>query len=389
MRLLGTILSALFALLAIVLFTAAACTIAFQSTLFNRATYDDVLEDNAIFEDVLTVALPAVLNAPEAEIDFEGRDESPVNIQEIVRALEAKPDVWERVTSLLIPTGWLQQNAILLVDGLFAVAEGNLAAIEQEVDLSEIRSRFLGDEAEQAARLIITEAPICTEQQLADLETFFNERSGTVPICNPEDTTLQNRSINIVELWFSFVAQELQSDVVTISQLFDIERDDARAFNLSVQLQQQGLILGYLCPMALLSLIIILTIRSLGGFGRWIGSVTIAVGVLILVLVFVLQVAAFGFISEAVASSSDAASIFLARLGSAIVRSAFGAISASLLAQSGIFIGIGFVIIALAWYLGRNRDDEEGSLVLVTEDGEIISTATKRRIGAINNDTES
>lgn len=388
MRILATIFSAILALIAIPFFTLAACNLAIETAVLDRSTYDDVLEDEVIFQNILAAALPAISSAPEGEINFEGRDESPVDIQELALALENKPDVWETVTNLLIPPQWLQNTITQVVDVLFGIIDGTLSVIQQEVDFTEVRSRFTGTQATEAATLIITEAPICTENQLEDLRTFFIGSGGTIPICNPQTTDLQARSIDVIVLWFNFVAQELQADTITFSDLFDVSRDDAREFELVVNLQQQGRLLAYLCPMALLALIVIFTVRSLGSFGRWVGGVSIAVGVLMLLLVLALQILAFGVVSDVINAGASSAEVFFGRLVSALVRSAFAKSSANLLLQSGIFVGFGFFWIALAWYASRNQD-EQGSLVLITEDGEVISTATQQRIASIDKPEKS
>lgn len=382
MRLIGKIFSGILAILTVPLFTMAACNLALEATIFNRNTYDNFLEDDAIFEGMLTVALPLVLTASSTEIHFEGRDETPVRLPDIVRALEAKPDVWEEVTNLLVPPEWLQDTITQLVDVLFDVIAEDSDAIEQEVDLSEVRNRFNSVEAREAATLIINEAPSCTAEERILVRRVIAEFAGTLPICNPESEIVRNQSIELVEQWFGFVAQDLDNDVVTVSQLLDVDRDDARSLYLFVQLDRQGLILMYLCPMALLALIIIFSVRALKGFGRWIGGVSVAVGLLLLFLIVILQIATFGILSEILTAGANPAEQFFARLILSLIRAAVGASSSSLLIQSGIFVLLGFFLLAIAWYFGRNRD-EESSVVIITDDGEVISTATQRRVGSL------
>ena len=378
------ILSFILALIAIPLFIMAACNLAIEAAVFNRASYNAVLEDEILFDGILTVALPVVLTAPSTGIEFRTTSQNPVRIQDIVVALEDKPEIWEEVTTLLIPSEWLQTSITQLVDVIFGIVEGDLDTIEREVDLTEIRTRFRGQVAEQAASLIINEAPNCTaEQGGLLLDIVEGNANVTVPICNPQNEEIRSETISLVTNWFSSVADDFGSDTIPVSQLFEIDRDNARASNLILEIIfKQALILFYLCPMALLSLVVILTVRSLNGFGRWIGSTSLAVGVLMLMMIFALQVFAFGFISETTTNSSSPAEELLARFSAALMRSILGESSASLLLQAGISIGIGFVVLSLAWYMRRN-DNEEGSMVLITEDGQIISTATQRRVGSL------
>jgi hypothetical protein len=384
MRLVGKIFSAIFALIAVPLFTMAACNLALEAAFLNRDTYDGVLEDDVIFEEVLTVALPAIFSASDAEgLDFEGRDESPIQIRDVVQALEDKPEVWAEAANLLIPPEWLQQTTTQFVDVLFSITDGNFDAIDEVLDLSEVRQRFAGEEAEQAAILIISEAPACTDAQIRELRAFFSTRGGEMPICNPPDDSTREQSIELLKTWFSVAALYLGEDQLSISD-FGLTRDSARAINTLVELDRQSLLLVYLIPMAFLSLIVIFTVRSSKSFGRWIGGTSIASGVMILMAIFMLQVAVINIISEALSANTEAEQL-LARLFSEILRSIFAQSSSSMLLQAALFIGIGFLLIVLSGFIGRKTDDT-GSSVLITEDGEIISTATQKRIGRLTPD---
>lgn len=387
MRIAGIIFSAIFALLAVPLFTMAACNLAIEASFLNRSTYDDVLQDTVIFEDVLPVALPAIFSAADAEeLEFENRDENPIQVQEVVRALEDKPEVWGEVVNLLVPPEWLQQTVTQFVDVLFAIFDGNFDAINATVDLAEVRQRFNGEEASQAANLIISEAPNCTNKQIEELNTFFSQRSGVMPICNPPDERTRERSIQLVENWFTAAASHLSEDKLSFSEFYDFSRDNARSISLFVELDRQGLILTYLCPMAFLSLIVILAVRSRQSFGRWIGITTIISGIGMLLTIFMLQVALFRMVTEALSAQSEAEQFF-ARLVSEILRSALAHSSTTMLIQAAIFIGIGFVLLVILGFSGGQAGNM-GSSVLITEDGQIISTATQKRIGTIAQQNE-
>ncbi|MGJ3238221.1 MAG: hypothetical protein ACFE0Q_05895 [Anaerolineae bacterium] len=385
MRLASTIFSAILALLAVPFFTIAACNFAIEAAVFNRSTYNAVLDDEVLFEGMITSALPVVLTASEADVNFEGQVNASVRIQDVALALEDKPDTWATVTDLLIPADWLQTTSTQLVDVIFGIMARDLSVLDAEVDFTDIRTRFNGEQAQQASRAIITEAPACTNEQQVQMRAIIEGQPGTLPICNPiNDSALTNDAIGFLEQWLADTAQVLANDRIPISQAFDLNRDDARIFGIVVELIfDQALLLLYLCPTALLSILILLAVRSLKGFSRWIGSVLIAVGVLILLVILALQAVTFSVISESFVNSSTPAETFIARFVSAMVRSAVSESSFSLLVQSATFIGLGFVIFALAWYLGRNRD-EEGQFVLITDDGQVISTATQRKIGDLD-----
>ncbi len=383
MQLVGKIVSAILALLAIPMFTIAACNLAIEAAVFNRDTYDAVLEDDVIFDEMLAVALPLALSVGDADINVEEQNNTPVRFADIIRALEGKPETWTEITNLIIPADWLQITTTQLADVIFGLIDGDLDVIENEIDMAELRDRLGGEAATEAATLIIREAPACNGEQIRHMQSVVSGDEDFLPICRPANEAMENRAIETISNWFNFMALEFEGDVTSVAQMFDISRDDARAFSIIMEIAfNQVLMLFYLCPAAFLSLIIIFTVRSIGQFGRWIGGITLTVGILILMAILALQVFTFGAINDATTNSSTPAEQFLARFGTAMLRSTVSESSSSLLLQSGLFIGIGFLFFALAWYFGRNRD-EEGSVVLITEDGQVISTATQRRPGTL------
>jgi hypothetical protein len=383
MRLAGKIFSFIFAVIAIPLFGLAACNVAVKSSVLNRGTYEGILQNEAIFEEFLTVSLPAIFHVGgEDTVEFQESDDSPVQLQEIVHVLQGKPEVFEEFAALLVPPEWLQSTVTQLVNAAFDLSEGNLDVLDNEISLAEIRGRFTGEEAVQAAVLLISEAPPCSASQLEQLNTFISSGDGKVPICNPDDEALQSQMVDFISAWFGAVAEQMPAENVTISTLFKIDRDDARAFYLFADLNQKSMLLVYLCPAAFVSLIVIFTVRSRRGFGLWLGTVAVFTGFAILLEIFMLQVVAFNIVSEAL-QADDEVGQFFARVFSELVSSAFGEGSANLFVQAAIFIALGFILLVLAWLSRRGGDAKDGEMVLITDDGQIISTASHRRIGSI------
>ena len=382
MRLFGTIFSFIFAVIAVPLFALAACNVAIKTSVFNRDTYDGILENEAIFEEFLTVSLPAIFDiSGEDNVEFQESGDSPIQIQEIVRVLQAKPEVFEEFASLLIPPEWLQSTVTQLVDAAFGMMDGNTDVLDSEISFAEIRQRFTGEEARQAASLLISEAPPCNSIQTEQLSQFIASGEGQLPICNPGDEGLESQMVDYITAWFGSLAEQLSAENVNLSSLFKMSRDDARVLYLFSDLNQKSMLLLYLCPAALISLIVIFTVRSRRGFGIWLGTTAIITGVVILMLIFALQVLAFNIVSEAL-QADDEVGQFMGRLASELISSAFGQSSASLFIQAALFITLGFGLLVMAWLWKRGSQD--GEMVLITDDGQIISTASQRRIGSIS-----
>ncbi|MEO0598785.1 MAG: hypothetical protein AAF126_21935 [Chloroflexota bacterium] len=381
MRLIGNIISGIIVLLAVPLLVMAACNLAIVGSLLTRETYQDMLADEAIFENLSGAALPAITAASAEEMDFGAGGNAPIQITDIATALEDDPQAWATVTEMLVPATWLQSTVNQAADVLFSIFEGDVSVVESEFDLSEVRERLQGESAVEAATIIIESAPACTPEQTRTLIEFLDTFDCTMPICQAENDALRAQSISALELWFSSLAQILVDDTLTVSELFGLNRDQAQQVHLALSLAQQSFLLLFLCPMAFLSIVVIVSVRNLSSFGRWIGGTTIATGLLLLLIVFLTQLAVFGIISDAVAASnsSTAEGIFLSRFGAGLARAVFGQSSQTLFLQSAGYIGAGFVIVALGWYFSQ-QDSGEDSLVLISEEGEIISTVSKQKL---------
>lgn len=383
MRLMAKMFSLLLAILAVPMFTLAACNLAIENTFLTRSTYEGVLEDDSLFEDILSVGLPAVLQVAsenEETAAFTSDTTSPVDVTELLRILN--PNDLRNVSDLLIPADWLQARATELVDSFLAFVEDDYEPLETIVDVTAIQSRFTGDEGREAATIIIMSSPECTRTQLDALATYIARAEGQIPLCKPETEAEQQTSIDLIVAWLSTLSQQLGSQNPTFESFYNIDQDTARVINLFVELDRQSLVLTYLCPMALLSLIVIFTIRSSKSFGRWMGIVSVSTGVCILALILGLQIFVIGSQNALLNTRTSVEDLF-SRLISPLIRAAFAQSSSTMLSQAALFIGVGFVLLAIAWLTSRSKDEAENSMVIITDDGQVISTATSQRIGNI------
>jgi hypothetical protein len=371
----GRIIASIFAVLAVIFFTLSAWNVAFGEALYSPSTYNAVLEDEQVFEDLLPVALQALMESTEEEgTSFE--DEAPIEFADINEALSREE--WRELTGLLVPPDWLQARADEIVTTLLSVAQGDLDVLENEVSLATVRDRLQGQEAEQAVELIFNAAPLCTQTQIDRIRTLQAGRSDTdikLPVCNPADEDLLDFSTSSMRIFFNALAEMMPDESLTVSEFYDLETDDARILYLFGQIDNQSALLVYLCPLSLLSLIVVATVRSRKSFSRWVGTTGLIAGGVLFMTLLLVQFFLLSSVSE-LFQAGDEVSLFGARIFSAIARAMFTEISGVLLLQMSIFIIVGFVLVATSFFDGSDGDD---SVVLVTEDGEIISTATQRR----------
>jgi hypothetical protein len=382
MRFIQQLIAFLLLVVIVPLFLLAACNSALNAAVFNPQTYEEVFTDPLLFDDLLTVALPAFLQAGEEmapeDFEFEG---SPIRLGELSAQLDE--ETWREITTLLIPPDWLQARADQLLRALNELVNGDYSVLEESFELGIVQRRFQGEEAARAAALIVAEAPPCSREEAQRMETFVSSGEGTLPICSPTDEQLQERSILVLTQWFNAIGEGLENNAPTTAGFFDFDRDDARQLILLAEMNQQILLLMYICPAALLALVVVLAVRSLQGFSRWIGGSLLAIGVLMVVVLLFLQASVISAFGDILAPANEIEA-FGARLLLPLLREGLAQASGELLIQSMIFVGLGFAVLAYAWLENRKQPEantESGEYVLLTPDGRLVSSATQREIG--------
>lgn len=389
MRIIGRITALLLALLAIPMLTMASCNLAIERTLLAEETYRGLLDDDAIFEDFLSVVLPALMEVaeenqaslppPPDHFNPENAD-NLIQLQDITSALN--PEARREVVSILVPSEWLQARTQQVFGIITGIMSENFTVLEETIDFDEIRRRWTGTEAADAAQIIVEQAMPCTRTQLDQLRSLLSDGEGTLPICNPNDAELSEQSQQLIQDWLGVVASQLPEEAPTVAEFFDIKTDDIRALSLLIELDRQGLILLFLAPAALLALIVIFTVRSLKGLGAWFGSISLTTGVIIFAVIFALQVLLLNSLSQLLRPTNEVER-FLSRVGSEFLVSAFGQSSNTLIWQAGIYLALGFVLLLIAFFSRKPHNPMDNSYVLVTEDGQIISTATQKRVNEL------
>lgn len=388
MRILGQIVSFLLAAVAVPLFVLASCNYAIEQTLLSPDTYRAALDDEQIFEDILPVALTIIVeesqrptNRPSGAPPPPDSDDLPVQVRDVIEAIDT--EALREVTNILVPPDWLQARSEQIFEIGTGLLAGEAAILDEPVSFDEIKNRWSGTQAEEAASLIVASAPECTRTQADELRRYLEDGEGQFPICNPAASNLSNQIEGAIVSWLGAVATELPEGETTVEELFQLERDNVRTVALFVELDRQSLLITLLCPLALLSLIITIAIRSLSDFGRWIGGVAVASGIFIALLLILLQAATSGIVGALVSAETEIEQFF-AGLLTELLLGAVREANSIFLVHSAIFLGMGFALLALVWVM--RRDNEGDDLVyitedgqIMTEDGQIISTATQRR----------
>ncbi len=367
-RSIGVILAGL----AVILLTISACTVGVRSAVFNPDTYKDAFENQNFYREIIPLALPAILESAEREANDSN---NPIDFNNLSNTLSQED--WQIISDQLIPADWLQTQVEGTVDVVFLAFEGDFSGVGSSINFDPVIRRLSGDTAFGVAEYVISVAPDCTSLQIEQLEDASQGDVNNIPLCNPPDSLLPV-SQTLVTSWLNQLGELLDQQRISLDEIFGFRRQDAQAAQLLAQLQSQITLMLYLCPLALIALVVAIVVRNLKGFGRWIGSTSIVSGgFLVLVLVF-LQLVVIESFTEIFRAPNDLER-FQAELSASFFRSMFSNMSGSLLLQAGLFIGIGFILIAISVLRHDSEDGIPRGSVIITDDGQIISTTSRQR----------
>lgn len=373
----GRFLSRAIALFVVFLFimvvSISAYMFAFRESLINVETYKETLVNQNVYEDIIPYIIPVLLENNQTELNS---DESfSIDLNDIDHFMLV--DDWRKVSNELIPPEWLQNQTESILDSINLIKQGDFSQTENVVNLSEIVERLQGDDGKRAAEIIISSASDCTVQQANQLRQFDGESGSTFPICNPPQR-LKTRATNLISDWFSNVGNVIKTQIRQQHDTLSIPKEVAGLIHNLFLLDSQLSLLFLLCPMSLLGVIILLGIRNLKSFGRWLGWAFILSGIMTMILIFTSQIPVFASFDEVLSANTETER-FTAQIYAGFIRSVYTDASATMLTLAGIMIGVGFVLLVVSM-LGQSRNFivPEGT-VLVTEDGRIVSTTRPQR----------
>lgn len=382
-RFLNRAIAVLFVMLFIVIASLSTCTVAFRESLVNIDTYKQTFEQQNLYEDIIPYVVPAILKEYQSNLS-EGESFS-IDLNDIDEFMTV--DDWRLVAEQLLPPEWLKTQTESILETLELIIAGDFSQRENVIDLTEILNRLQGDTAERASEIIIQSAPECNAQQLIQLRQFSSQSGQIFPVCHPP-AALNAKATNVIEVWFNNLGRVISLGLEQQSDALTIPENVARLVYNLFQLDSQLSWLFFLCPLSLIGFIIIFAVRTRKSFGRWIGWSLLLAGIITLILIFTSQVPVFATFDDVVRANSDIER-FEAQIYAGFVRSVYVDASASMLFFAGLMIGLGFILIAIS-VIGRSRNYlvPEGS-VLVTEDGRVISTATRQNVKTIVMDKDN
>jgi hypothetical protein len=286
MRFIGKVIGLLLLLVFLVVLPATVWTFNIEQALFERSTYQQILQSRTLYNGVLPTLVPRLIRGAEA---------TPTAPEDARYAAQVFADLdeqeWQQIIRLLMPPPWVQRQLQNNLNALFDWVDGPRTRPNLQLDLMELKNRMRGDEGQQVVGVVIENWPACTGPQQEQMQEALSGDSGivgTLPSCRPSEESLRGR-----------LTDELNAAVIdTVSQMPDSvplyaalrraptleERLSWLFAKLAVRVVRRVAYLVFLIPLVILLLIEIATIRSFKGLFRWYGWAAFVGGLLCLSL---------------------------------------------------------------------------------------------------------
>ncbi|MCB9459469.1 MAG: hypothetical protein H6670_07455 [Anaerolineaceae bacterium] len=340
------LLAVAIALWAVLFFLLAAIDLAVSQAIFNTDTYRAALSRDQVYQELV----PNLLTVIVSETRANPTQGLPFNVSGLSERISGEE--WHTITADLIPPEWIGQQIDLVISVIDGVTTGRFGIVDQPIDLVPLKRNLTGTANETAVEQLFLALPACTADEIDTIQQHLNGSDVQMPLCQPPEALYSPMSERISG-WLRAIGTGLP-DSVTLKAL-DIEATELQGLNLLVKLNQQGIALLFVCPIALLSLIVLLVVGSLRSFGRWTGGIIMVSGLLVLLSLLMLQAATLNSLA-ANWQLSGTENRFMVQIFLALVRSGFLNSSTTLLLIAAVFFGIGFVLLLLSIYAPSQHD---------------------------------
>ncbi len=337
---------------------------AFRITVLAPDRLRAILNDNQIYAEIIPQALPFLIDSVNPEIPLPPMSE----VVEIIG-----DEAWREVTNTLLPPDWLKAEVKRAASAFLHLIQGNINILDESLNLEPLVNRLQGEPAEQAAALILDAAPACTARQQAIIQAVVaGETDEPLPICNPTTSQSRELSIGVITGTLNVIGDVFEERVITYRELFGLQNpEDVEVILLLFEGYNRlslGLLLG---AGALLSLIVVFTVRSLKSFGRWIGATHIVAAITAVIPLLLLSLALVNMFSQALNVSNEAERIRVSLVVNTL-QSGFTSFSSIVLMFAGVSMIIGIILLVVAMFApGRSPMITTGA-VLMTPDGQVV-----------------
>lgn len=339
-----------------------------QRIVLDTSTYDNLFKGENFYEQLAPRVLPALI---------EGYDDGAVQpgeleLRDVITALP--DDEWEELVRRtgLVPVEWVEAEVSRNNDAFFGWLDGDTDELELVFHTDRIRQNLRGGPGDAMVRSIAERLPPCSAAESQQVRRFLDGAADAdFPYCMPDTTALQTRVEAAIAAARAEAVAEIPREMDVLAEMEAAEagsrpgpnddpftRSDLNQFRASVRLGKGLAPLNLLVPAALLSLIVIVAVRSSKSFFRWIGWSLLIGGLVALLPLFFLPLLdhALSAETELEAGFASAGEFIGEIVGQRLVRLLIGAFTWPVLLQASAVVVVGFVCVVVSVLLNDPDD---------------------------------
>ncbi|MCC7447435.1 MAG: hypothetical protein IT324_08475 [Anaerolineae bacterium] len=282
-RWLGRSIGILLALLILLATPCAFWTFNLERVALNSQTYTDALRAQHFYDGLV----PALVDGAAADTNVDPAVKAYLNA--LLNNLTVED--WAQISALLLPPSWVQTQMESNITRFFDWLNGTSVTPGVQFDLKPVKRNFTADKVDSVVQIVMAKLPTCTADEENKLKAVAGETAAGVILCNPAANDVREKVVNALGSSLVNLGDKLPEQWDLVEQLRKAEPNprgrftefDLAQFRAFVQLQSRLSVLLFLIPLALLSIIVIVTVRSGKEFFRWTGWVLVLSGLITLI----------------------------------------------------------------------------------------------------------
>lgn len=397
MRCLGRMVGCLLLVLVVNIAPVSIWTVLMWGELSNADAYTESLSDDA-YQEMTLLVLPAIAQAASGAATDGGEEEIAVSLNIFTQMIiNLNFDVWRSIFGGLLDPNWVKETLNDNLSSIFTYWRFENDEINIQADLEPVAIALDGENGAAIAEGVFAatrDMEDCDASQLNEVDqilTGFDTSPGTteadtaflLPACNPGDEYMGQ-----LEEHFETARFRLLSEMETLPDYqFDlreqstdtpeeVEQFDQGFFELrrALFVIDETVVVLLLFPVMLMSLVVVVTVRSAKGFFLWMGVALISIAA---VTLFPLIPYIYNLILNpqrpALAGNTSTSSV----LGFEVVSLLVSSFAPSVLVATGVmlFIGVGFIVLA-ALLKAPQRRAQQPVYYVVPQNAVPVSGAT-------------
>ncbi len=254
---------------------------------------------------------------------------------------------WAQIKDLLVTDEFITHLVSVSVDGLYDWIDSDAPAPQFVWEMGELKQRLVGGQGEQAIMIAYGQLPECTPAEIDD----FTSRLAAVP---PGVEVLYNLC-EFPDPWRDDQIDDYLNTLVDVNQNLPEEYDfgqmlggmgfaggNLTTLKVFLRLFRFAGHWGWVAPLSVLLLVLVIGVRSLGDAGKWLGIPLFISGGLVIGAAFFARVQLLMLATDAI--SAQISELLRTEVDASITRLS-SHIFQPIYIQGGIILGVGVLLI--------------------------------------------